>query len=152
MSVTELLARDASEIIDRATDTVLAARLGHYASLGKDQLRGHIEDLYGRLLASVDCRHPSSMIEHARAIAGARFAAGFGLHEVLTAINVIEEAVWLRLEAELPPAEYAAAIRVVSSILGMGKEALATSYVELAARTHAPAWNVAALFRGTDGV
>jgi hypothetical protein len=31
-------------------------------------------------------------------------------------------------------------------------KALATSYVELAARTHAPAWNVAALFRGTDGV
>ena len=151
VSVTELLARDASEIIDRATDTILAVRLGHYASLGKDEPRRHIEDLYARFLASVDCRHPSSMIEHARAIADARFAAGFGLHEVLTAINVIEEAVWLRLEAELPPAEFAAAIRLVSSVLGMGKDALATSYVELAARTHAPVRNIAALFRGTDG-
>jgi hypothetical protein len=151
VSVTELLTRDSSEIIDRATDTMLGMRVGHYASLGKDKLRRRIEGLYARLLASVECRNPSSMIQHARTIADARFAAGFGLHEVLTAFNVIEEAVWLRLEAKLPPAEFAAAIRVVSSVLGMGKDALATSYVKLAAHTHAPVRDVAALFRGTDG-
>jgi len=152
VNLVELLARDASELIDRATETVLKVRLKHYAAEGREALRGHIEDLFGCLLACIDARNPTAMIEHARAIAAARFATGFGLHEVQTAINVIEEAVWLRLEAELPPEQFAEAIRIVSSILGMGKDAFATSYVHLAAHAHAPAVDLAALFRGTDGV
>ena len=152
MSVTELLARDASEIVDRATDAILGDRLRHYAAAGREAVRGQVEDLFGRMLASIDARDATAMIEHARKIAGIRFEAGFGLHEVQTAMNVIEEAVWLRLGSLLPAEEFAAAIRVVSSILGMANDALATSYVDLAARSHAPARDIAALFRGTDGV
>ena len=152
MDLSELLAENACEIVDATTDTVLRVRLKHYAAEGRDAVRRQIEDLFGRLLACAVAQNATSMVEHARSIAEERFASGFGLHEVQTAMNVMEETIWLRLEAQLPPDEFAAAIRTVSSILGMGKDALATGYVLLAARTHAPALDLPNLFRGTDGV
>jgi hypothetical protein len=152
MGVAELLARDASEIIDSATEVVIGPRSGHYAKEGREAARAHVEELYGCLLACLEGPDATRMIEHARAIARKRFESGFGLHEVLTAINVIEEDVWLRLETQLPAGDFARAIRIVSSILGMAKDTLASDYVDLAARAHAQTLDLERLFGGTDGV
>lgn len=152
MNVVELLTRDSTELIEGATDTVLRARLGHYAARGRDEVRGYVAKLYGLLVACVGSKDATAMIEHARAIAGERYAAGFDLQEVQTAINVIEEAVWKRILAELPPAEFARSIGLVSTVLGMAKDVLARSYVSLATSTHAPSLDLKALFEGTEGV
>lgn len=151
MNVAELLTRDATDLIEGATDTVLRARLGHYAARGRDEVRRYVADLYDRLVTCVASKDATAMIEHARAIAEARFAAGFDLQEVQTAINVIEETVWKRILAELPPDEFATAIGLVSTVLGMGKDALARTYVSLATSSRAPSLDLKALFRGTAG-
>jgi hypothetical protein len=152
VSVAELLARDAAELIDEATDAVLRRHLGHYAASGRDEVRGHIASLYGRLVECVASKDATAMIAHARSIAEARFASGFDLQEVQTAINVIEETVWKRILAELPPDAFAHAIGLASTVLGMGKDELARTYVSLASRSHAPSLDLKALFRGTVGV
>jgi hypothetical protein len=152
MNVAELLTRDAADLVEEATDSVLRRHLGHYAAQGRDEVRGHVAALYDRLVACVASKDATAMIEHARAVAEARFASGFDLQEVQTAINVIEEAVWKRILAKLPPEELANAIGLVSTVLGMGKDALARSYVSLATRSHAPSLDLKALFRGTVGV
>lgn len=151
MNVAELLTRDATDLIEGATDTVLRARLGHYAARGRDEVRRYVADLYDRLVTCVASKDATAMIEHARAVAEARFAAGFDLQEVQTAINVIEETVWKRILAELPPDEFATAIGLVSTVLGMGKDALARTYVSLATSSRAPSLDLKALFRGTAG-
>jgi hypothetical protein len=151
VNVAELLTRDATDLIEGATDTVLRARLGHYAARGRDEVRRYVADLYDRLVTCVASKDATAMIEHARAIAEARFAAGFDLQEVQTAINVIEETVWKRILAELPPDEFATAIGLVSTVLGMGKDALARTYVSLATSSRAPSLDLKALFRGTAG-
>jgi hypothetical protein len=151
VNVAELLTRSADDLIEEATDAVLRARLGHYLAEGRDEVRGQIASLYGRLLVCMASNDATPMIEHTRAIAEARFDAGFDLQEVQTAINVIEEAVWRRILAELPTEEFAGAIGRVSAVLGMGKDALARSYVSLASRAHAPSLDMKALFRGTVG-
>jgi hypothetical protein len=69
---------------------------------------------------------------------------------VQSAFNSLEEVVWARMLAELPPAELAEALGLVSTVLGAGKDALARRYVSLAARTHAPSLDLSALFTGIE--
>jgi hypothetical protein len=148
----EILTQHAEELIDAATQAVLGSRLTHYTSGGHDALRGHIAALYGCLLRCVSAEEAAPMVAHARSIADQRYATGFELQEVQTAINMLESTVWRHLVRELPAASFADAIGGISSILGMGKDALAQSYVALAAGRHAKALDTPALFRGTDGV
>jgi hypothetical protein len=91
------------------------------------------------------------MVAHADSIARERFNAGYDLWEVQTAFNVLEEAIWLRLMKELPPAELPEALGLVSTILGIGKDTLARRYVSLAAKTKVTSLNLQSLFTGIDG-
>ena len=151
MDVVDLLERDRDRLVGTATETVRAARLAHYEAQGPDVLRRRVEDLY-RLLASCVRRNDAGpMIEHARRVASERFGAGFDLHEVQTAFNAIEEAVWTRILAEMEPADLARALGLVSTVLGLGKDALARAYVSLATHAYAPSLDMKALFEGTEG-
>ena len=65
---------------------------------------------------------------------------------------MIEEAVWRRFLKQLPPADFASAIDLVSTVLGIGKDNLARTYVSLATRPRVPTPDLKALFQGTEGV
>jgi hypothetical protein len=91
------------------------------------------------------------MIAHVETVARDRFEAGFGFWEVQTAFNVLEEAIWTRILKELPPADYAEALGLISTVLGTGKDTLARRYVSLASKTKAPSLNLHSLFTGTEG-
>ena len=94
-------------------------------------------------------RNAEAMVGYAGRIAEERFTAGFDLLEVQTAFNVLEEAIWSRVLKAMDPAEFAQAIGLVSTVLGLGKDALARAYVSQAAQVKAPAIDYKALFRGT---
>lgn len=150
--VVELLKRDAAEAVDEATDAVLRTTPKHYATEGRPALRRRLAEIYDLLVRCVERNDAAPMIEHARRIAAERFEGGFDLHEVQSAINVIEEAVWKRILASMPPEELGRALGLVSTVLGMAKDTLARSYVSLATRSHAPSLDLKRLFKGTDGV
>ncbi len=151
MTVVDLLTQSADELITEATDSVLRARLAHYAAAGREETRARIGALYGLLVECLAKKNAAAMIAHARKIAEERWAAGFDLQEVQGAFNAIEELVWKRILASLPPSEFAQAIGMVSTVLGMGKDALARAYVSLATRSRAPSLDLKALFEGTEG-
>ena len=56
------------------------------------------------------------------------------------------------LHLALEPAQQAESLALVSTVLGAGKDRLAQTWVSLATSTQAPALDMAALFRGTEGV
>jgi hypothetical protein len=91
------------------------------------------------------------MIAHAEGIARERFEAGFDLWEVQTAFNVLEEAIWVRILKELAPTDFAEALGIISTVLGVGKDTLARRYVSLASRSRVPTLNLQSLFTGTEG-
>jgi ribulose 1,5-bisphosphate synthetase/thiazole synthase len=68
---------------------------------------------------------------------------------VLTAFNVLEEALWRRTIAEATPAQLVDAIGMISTVLGAGKSSLSCAYVALASRGRVPSLDLTALFRGT---
>lgn len=151
MDLKTLLGEKGPEVVAEAMEAVRRAHLAHYDAAGNEETRRRLESLYELVVRCSADRRIRPMLQHAEKVAAERFAAGYGLFEVQTAFNVLEEAIWKRVLDELPPGELAQALGTISTILGMGKDALARSYVSLASRQEAPSLDLRAVFKGTVG-
>lgn len=151
LSLTQFLLEHASEILADARLAMARAHLKNYEKIGNAQTQQRLQTLYDLMTRCIRERNLTPMRAQANIIANERFAAGFDLSEVQTAFNVLEEAVWMRLMNEMPPPQLAEALGLVSTVLGVGKDNLARTYVSLASRTHAPSLNLSDLFAGTEG-
>jgi hypothetical protein len=140
----EAIVRDALEAMGRAHQR-------HYDRLGEEATRARLQALFGVVRESVRSRRLDPVLSHAEMIANERHRGGFELGEVQTAFNVLEESLWHHVTAEVPPAQLAESLGLVATAIGAGKDRLARTYVSLATRTQAPALDVSALFRGTEG-
>jgi len=148
MELLQLLHDRGESIVDDAFHAMERSHLASYEQTGMERARQRLRDLYVLTVRAVTDRKLGAIIAHAEAIAGERFASGFDLGEVQTAFNVLEEAIWVRIIQELPPAQFAEALGLVSTVLGAGKDALARAYVSLASRTQAPTLDLQSLFSG----
>jgi len=151
MDLKTLLDGRGAEVVRDAMEAVRRTHLAHYDAAGAGETRRRLESLYELVVQCAETRRIRPMLLHAEKVAAERFAAGYGLFEVQTAFNVLEEAIWRRVLEELPPAELAQALGTISTVLGMGKDALARAYVSLASRREAPSLDLRAVFKGTVG-
>ena len=146
MTVHELLHAHTAEIVAEAEEAVKRAHLHKYEESGPEHTHQRLKALFVLTARAAKERNLGPMIAHAENIAHERFEAGFDLWEVL------EEAIWVRILRELPPTEYAEALGLVSTILGVGKDTLARRYVSLATKTKSRSLNMQSLFTGTEGM
>lgn len=151
MHLIEILDRERDAILDEAFASMQNADLRHYAAAGEQASRARLEALLDAVRTAIQGRTLMPIETHAEKIAQERFRAGFGLGEVQTAFNVLEEAVWRRIEAEVPKDELANALALMSTMMGAGKDHLARAYVSLATNRRVPSLDIQALFRGTPG-
>jgi hypothetical protein len=150
MDLYQFLHERTSEVISEAEQGIRRSHLKHYEKEGAEAIHQKLKALYVLTARAVKERNLGPMIAHADSIARERFASGFDLWEVQTAFNVLEEVVWNRILKELPPAEFAEALGLVSTVLGTGKDTLARTYVTLASKTKTPTLNLKSLFTGTE--
>ncbi len=134
------------QVLAEAGEALECARLRHYAASSPEENAARLSGLYDVLLTSVRGMNVLPMVKHAEGVARQRHDAGFDLAEVQTAFNVLEEALWRAISSEVPPEEHSVAFRLVSTVLGAGKQSLAVQYVALAWRTGTPALDMEALF------
>lgn len=146
MDIVELLERDTELLVAKATETVLRDKRSHYEVTGREATKQRVRKLLDLVVACISRQTAAPMVAHARAIAEERWASGFDLQEVQAAFNVLEEAVWQHVLRELPPEQYAQALGRVSTVLGLGKDALACTFVSLATRTRVPSLDLKSLF------
>ncbi len=146
--VLEVLTQEAEAIVDSAASALERSGLRHYAQAGPDAARDRLDQLYTLVVTSVSTRDLVPMIDHATRIAHERFDAGFDISEVQTAFNVLEEAIWARVIDDMAPRDLAEALGMVGTVLGAGRDALACTYVSLAAHQRVPSLDLSALFRG----
>ena len=149
MTLAELLAARRAAIVDAADAALERAHLAHYEAAGGASRRQRLETLFDLIARAVAERNLTPVLHHAERIARDRFDAGYDLLEVQAAFNVLEEALWRTLVAEVPPAGLGEALGLVGTALGAGKDRLAATYVALASRTHTPSLDLRALFAGT---
>lgn len=146
----DLLLREEPGVLAESFEGMRRCRLAHYEAAGADEMRRRLERLYGLLREAVAERDLEPVLAYARDTARRRFAEGVDLQEVQSAINVLEEAVWRRIVKEVPPEGLAEALGLVSTVLGVFKDAMASAYVALATKQHAASLDMKALFRGTQ--
>jgi hypothetical protein len=152
MKLPLLLELSTAEILDEGMEAVERAGLTHYAAIGLEQTHVFLRKLYAVIVKSVRTRNVTSIVKYAKQLALDRFASGYGLYEVQTAFNVLEESIWKKIMKDLPPEDASRALGLVSTVLGAGKDALSQTYVAMASKHHSPLPSVRELFKGTDGV
>ncbi|MBK8988680.1 MAG: hypothetical protein IPM39_21850 [Chloroflexi bacterium] len=148
MNLLDLLHEQENAIVDEATEALNRSHLKHYTAAGDAWNRQRLQTLYQLSRAAVADRNLIPLMDYMEQIAQERFAAGFGIHEVQTAVNVLEESIWRHISQTIPPAGLAEAFGLIGTVLGAAKDALARAYVTLASHSKAPSLNMEALFRG----
>jgi hypothetical protein len=149
MDVSETLQGGAAEIIDQATTALDRAHLHHYEQAGAAEDRRRLQGLFDAVVGAIKDRDLGPIAHYVEVMARDRFSAGFGISEVQTAFNVLEEAMWRRIVAATAPDQLADAIGLLTTVLGAGKDALARTYVALATNQHVASLDLRALFEGT---
>ncbi len=152
MDLYQFLHDRSTEIIAEAEQAMHRTHLRNYEKEGSEALHQRLKALFVLTTRGVKERNLGPMISHSDSVARERFSAGYDLWEVQTAFNVLEEILWQKILHELPPAEYARALGLVSTVLGTGKDTLARVYVTLASKSRTPTLDLRSLFTGTEGV
>ena len=151
MNIDKVFSDFGEEILADAEQAVERSHLKGYQQAGPDVTRQRIKALYVLTVRGVRERNLGPMIAHARQVATERFAAGYDLAEVQTAINVLEEVVWRYLQKHVDREELGQALGLTSTVLGAAKDVLAGTYVGLATKARMPSLDLRSLFAGTEG-
>jgi len=152
MKIADLLDSKMEEIIEEANESLERVRLKHYDCAGSEINRGRLKRLFDSAAKSVGKKNLLHVSSYVKELSEERFKSGFGISEVQTAFNVLEEVIWRTLIREFPSDEIAEALSLISTVLGAGKEILAVTYVSLASKSSVDEVNPKNLFKGTDGI
>lgn len=145
MDLDELLAEERTLIVQDAWRSVVL--LKHYERDGKEATLERVEALFDHVADAVRMRDLCELLDYAEHIAKERFDASFELSEVQTAFFMLEEAIWRRVVARIPPAGLAEALGLVGTAIRRGKDAFARAYVSLANQSRAPSLDLSDLFK-----
>jgi hypothetical protein len=148
IDVIEVLTQKGEVIVSAAASALDRSHVPHYTEEGPDAARDRLGQLLALVLESVTSRDLVPMTDHTAHIAKERFEAGYDIREVQTAFNVLEEAIWSEVITGVAPEHLAEALGLVGTVLGVGRDTLAATYVSLATRQHVASLDLSALFRG----
>jgi hypothetical protein len=151
MNIQKLLEDNIYDIVDEAFAAMKCVKLQGYDKEGDERTKEKLRMFYNTLTESVRNKSLIPMINYAEKIANERFSSGYDLYEVQTVINELEEAIWKRIFREIKPENLAEALGLVSTVLGIGKDTLARTYVSLATKSKVSSLNLHALFKGSEG-
>jgi hypothetical protein len=132
-----LLRERADALVAEALTMMTEARLEHYDAAGLPTVRRRLATLLDVALSCLEAGEADEIIAYMTRVGRERFSAGYDLLEVQTSANVMEETLWRRIPSLVPPAEVPRALGLASSLFSAGKDALARTYVSLAAGARA---------------
>lgn len=147
VSAAEILSRT---VADQAVTALGLWNLEHYIEAGDEATRDCLDRLQWVVVESLRTHRLDPVLAHADRIAEERFRSSFGLAEVQTAFNVLEEALWRRILLEFDEETVPDVLGLVTTIIGACRDRFARRYVELlrGGSTKTPETN--ALFAGTQ--
>ena len=103
MELTELLRERSDDLVAEAMAELRQAHLKHYEAESRSTVRERLATLLDLTLQCLSCGRADSMIDYTTRVARERFAGGYDLLEVQTAMNVLEETLWKRILASMEP-------------------------------------------------
>ena len=148
MDLVGVLGTAHDDCLQEAVDALGRAHLKHYEALGPELSRRRLDELFDLVRECLAKKTLGPICQYSQRVAEERFDAGFGIAEVQTGFNVLEEAIWHVVLAQVPADDLLEAAGLVGTILGAGKDALARTWVSLATSQHVPSLDLTALFEG----
>jgi hypothetical protein len=148
MKLQDILVNNQTDIINEAFYSLERSHLKHYDTSRADENWQRLAKLFDLTLNGIKTKSLVDMVNYSEKVAKERFESGFDLHEVHTAYNVLEEALWKLIVKEIAPSELPESLGLISTVLGTGKESLALAYVSLASKQKVKSLNLTQLFKG----
>ena len=148
MKLHEILVNNQTDIINEAFTSLQRSHLKHYDTSRADENWQRLAKLFDLTLNGIKTKNLVDMVNYSEKVAKERYDAGFDLHEVHTAYNVLEESIWKAIIKEVYQTDLAESLGLISTVLGTGKESLAIAYVSLSGKQRVNSLNLSQLFRG----
>jgi len=128
------LASAEDRVVDEVVTVLEPRQHGCDQASSAAEHRRYVRQLFGLVVRCVHEGHAEPVIAVSRQVAADRFGAGLDIAETGRAFNVLEEVLWREVAGALAGEQRMAALGLVHSILGAGKDALVRTYVALAGR------------------
>jgi hypothetical protein len=131
MTLLELLYNKPDLILLDSTDNLVRAQLQHYKQLNPEKIRSRFLRLFQAVEKCVEVNSCTEIINFMEKVSDERFDSGYEIHEVQTAINILEESLWRKISDFVDGDKQVAAMKLVTCILAKAKEELASEYALL---------------------
>jgi hypothetical protein len=131
MTLLELCYNKPDLILLDSTNCLVRAQLQHYKHLTPEKLRFRLLRLFQALVKSIEVNSCDEMDNFMEKVSDERYESGYELHEVQTAINIMEECLWKKISEFVFADQQIAAMKQVTCILSRAKDALANEYALL---------------------
>ncbi len=132
METSGILAEARDRVVDQAV-AELGQRHTRDQATSPESSRRHLEDLFQLVVQCVRDGDAEPIVAYSHQLAADRFAAGFDIGEVQGEFNVLEEVLWREMADSFAGDQRIEALELLSAVLGAGRDALARTYVALAA-------------------
>lgn len=152
MDIITLLEKNMDLVVEKSCTQICEVKLKGYTKVGSTMTKLKLTNLYKKIIECAKKKELIPMLQYTEKIAKERFASGYDLHEVQTAINSIEENIWQLIFKNIKANKLAESLGLVSSILGAGKDNLARNYVALATKTKVSTINLQSLLSGSESI
>ena len=143
-----LLASAHDRVADEAVAVLGRRDQARRRGASEAELRRYVRDLSGLVAQCVREGGTEPIIVSSRQVAADRFAAGFDLAEIQGEYSALEEVLWRHVVNALPADQWIGAQRLVSTILGAGRDVVARTYVVLAGQGGSPRGEQPAVAQG----
>ncbi len=131
MKLIELLHQKPDLILLDSTDNLVRSNLKHYKKLNPENIRIRLNHLFQTLVTCVETGSCNEMVTFMDKVSDERFESGFEIHEVQTAINILEESLWRNIGKFVDNDKQVNAMKEVTGILSKAKEEMANEYAML---------------------
>ena len=139
METSAVLASAGDRVVDEAAAALERHHQANDHASSPDERRRYLRGLFELVVQCAHEGHAGPIIASSEQIAADRFVAGFDISELQGTFNALEEVLWSHIASTFSGDQRIEALRLVNSILGAGKDALARTYVAQASRGGSPA-------------
>lgn len=122
-----------AELVNEIHRQLVHSTARHYKELEWDILLRRVESLVAFFMMSVR-ETPDLFFNYIAQAVEERIEEGFRLAEILMAMRILEEKIWLVIVEDVPLPGRTAALARVTGIIGAAKDRLAVSYLDHSAR------------------
>ena len=138
METSAVLASAGDRVVGEAVAALERCHQTHYQVSSPEKRRRYVRDLFELVVQCVREGDAGPIIASCQQTAADRFEAGGDIAEIQETFNVLAEVLWRHVASTLAGDQRIETLRLVNTILGAGKDALARTYVDRASRGRSP--------------